>query len=97
MNAVEHVEVKRIAKLARLQLTPDEIQSLSHQLTDILQYVEQLESVDTTDVQPLSHVQEMVNNLRRDEVKPSLSREEALRNSPDTDGSFFLVPKVIKE
>ena len=89
--------MKRIAKLARLELSTEEIQSLSHQLTDILHYVEQLETVDTDGVEPLSHVHDVVNNLRKDEVKTSLPREQVFRNAPDSDGTYFKVPKVIKD
>ena len=97
MNAVESAEVKRIAKLARLHLTNTEIQSMAPELSDILGYVEQLGQVDTDGVEPLSHVHEVVNQLRPDEVQPSLPLEQVFRNAPDTDGTYFKVPQVIKD
>lgn len=97
MNAVEQAEVKRIAKLAHLELSTAEIQSLSHDLNEILQYVEQLDSVDTSGVEPLSHVHEVVNQMRPDELRPSLPRDQVFRNAPDSDGTYFKVPRVIKD
>jgi len=97
MKAVEHEEIKRIAQLARLDLDPAETNDLATQLTDILRYMEQLNSVDTQGVEPLSHVHEIVNQLRADEVQSSLDRETALRNAPDADGTYFKVPRVIKD
>lgn len=90
-------EVRHIAKLARLELTDAEVETFSHQLGDILTYMDKLNEVDTTDVEPLSHVHDMVNRLREDKAKPSLPREEALKNAPESDGTFFKVPRVIKE
>lgn len=94
---VPEKDVRHIAKLARLELTDSEVETFSNQLGDILGYMEKLNEVDTTTVEPLSHVHDQVNRLREDIVEPSIPRKEALKNAPETDGIFFKVPRVIKE
>ncbi|MCF7802308.1 MAG: Asp-tRNA(Asn)/Glu-tRNA(Gln) amidotransferase subunit GatC [Candidatus Marinimicrobia bacterium] len=94
---ISEKDVRHIATLARLELTDAEVETLSHQMGDILTYMDKLNEVDTTDVKPLSHVHDMVNRLREDKAEPSMSREDALKNAPETDGTFFKVPRVIKE
>lgn len=94
---VPEKDVRHIAKLARLELTDTEVETFSNQLGDILGYMEKLNEVDTTHVEPLSHVHDQVNRMRADIPEPSLSREEALKNAPDANGTFFKVPRVIKE
>jgi aspartyl-tRNA(Asn)/glutamyl-tRNA(Gln) amidotransferase subunit C len=88
-------EVERIATLARLSFSEGEKEKLTHELNGILQYMEQLNSLDTTNVEPLEHVIELSNVFRADEVRPCLSREDALRNAPAKTEEFFKVPKVI--
>ena len=88
-------DVKHIAELARLEFSGEELESFTHQLNQILEYVEKLNELDTENVEPLSHPVEGVNAFREDELKPSISREEALKNAPDRDEEFFRVPKVI--
>jgi len=66
-------------------------------LNNILKMIEKLEEVDTEGVEPLTHMTDVVNAFRTDEVKNQLSREDALKNAPQTDGKFFQVPKVIKK
>jgi aspartyl-tRNA(Asn)/glutamyl-tRNA(Gln) amidotransferase subunit C len=88
-------DVEHIAKLARLEFTQEEMEKFTHQLNEILAYMEQLNKLDTTNVEPLSHVIELNNVFRRDEVKPGLTTEEALRNAPSKTEKFFKVPKVI--
>jgi len=90
LNDVEHV-----AALARLSFTDEEKKKLVEQLNEILEHMEQLNELDTGNVDPLSHVIELSNVFRDDERKPSLSREEALRNAPARTEKFFKVPKVI--
>lgn len=93
--AVTIKEVEHIAKLARLSFTEEEKQKFTHQLNEILEYVQQLNKLDTSKVEPLSHVIELSNVFREDEVKPGLSTEEALKNAPAKTDRFFKVPKVI--
>lgn len=88
-------DVEHIARLARLEFSDEEKAALVHQLNEILKYVEQLNSVDTEHVEPLSHVGEMKNRLREDKVRPGLSTDEALQNAPAKTDKFFKVPKVI--
>ena len=88
-------DVKHVAHLAKLELTESEIDEYTRQLGDILTYMEKLNQLDTTDVKPLSHVMEVTNAFREDEPQPSLDREDALSNAPESDDEFFLVPKVI--
>ncbi len=94
--ALTKEEVEKVALLARLRLSPDELELMTTQLNKIVEYVEQLREVDTTDVEPLAHPLPVTNVFRRDEVRPSLPREEALRNAPDHDDEFFLVPPVLE-
>ncbi|MEN2994124.1 MAG: Asp-tRNA(Asn)/Glu-tRNA(Gln) amidotransferase subunit GatC [Thermodesulfovibrio sp.] len=88
-------QVKHIAMLSRLELSEKEIELYQQQLSRILDYVEKLSEIDTTSVEPTSHVIELKNVFREDEVKPSLSRDEVLRNAPDSTDKFFRVPKII--
>jgi len=88
-------EVDHIAALARLEFSDDEKQKFTHQLNDILQYIEKLNELDTSNVEPLSHVIELSNVFRDDVVKPSISPEEALKNAPAKTDNLFKVPKVI--
>jgi aspartyl-tRNA(Asn)/glutamyl-tRNA(Gln) amidotransferase subunit C len=88
-------DVEHIAKLARLEFSDEEKERFTHQLNTILAYVEQLDRLDTSNVEPLSHVIELNNVFRKDEVKPGLERQQALRNAPAKSEEFFKVPKVI--
>lgn len=88
-------DVEHIAKLARLEFTEEEKQKFTHQLNEILAYMEQLNKLDTSKVDPLSHVIELNNIFRDDAAKPGLTTEEALKNAPAKTEKFFKVPKVI--
>jgi len=88
-------EVEHIAELARLKFSEDELQNFTHQLNQILEYVEKLNELDSENIEPLSHPIEGNNVFREDILKQSISREEALKNAPDSDNEFFKVPKVI--
>lgn len=93
--AVTVKDVEHIAKLARLEFSDEEKVKFTHQLNQILEYVEQLNKLDTANVEPLSQVIELSNRVREDIVKPGLSTEEALNNAPAKTDRFFKVPKVI--
>jgi aspartyl-tRNA(Asn)/glutamyl-tRNA(Gln) amidotransferase subunit C len=88
-------DVEHVAALARLSFTDEEKQKLTGELNAILAYMEQLDSLDTSAVEPLSHVIDLKNVFREDERAASLSREEALKNAPSATEKFFRVPKVI--
>ncbi|MBI5172988.1 MAG: Asp-tRNA(Asn)/Glu-tRNA(Gln) amidotransferase subunit GatC [Candidatus Obscuribacter sp.] len=87
-------DVQHVAKLARLSLTEDESRQYAEQLSRIIDYFDELKSVDTEGVEPMSHPIAAVNVLREDEVCPSLPREVLMANAPLRDGNFFRVPKI---
>lgn len=89
--------VEQVAKLARLEFTEAEKEKFTHQLNDILHYMEKLNELDTSGVEPLSHVIDLSNVFREDVSKPSYDVEEMLKNAPAHDEKFFKVPKVIGE
>jgi len=89
-------EVEHVAKLARLELSDDEQEKLTDQLSNILTYVEKLKELDTTGVEPTSHVLDINNVMREDRGAPSLSRERALANAPEQAAGHYRVPKIIE-
>jgi len=89
-------DIKYIAHLARLSLTAEEEQKLSAQLNSILGYIEKLKEVDVSGVEPTAHAFPLVNVTRPDEIKPSLSNEDALRNAPAHANGLFIVPKIVE-
>ncbi|OGV22465.1 MAG: asparaginyl/glutamyl-tRNA amidotransferase subunit C [Ignavibacteria bacterium RIFOXYA2_FULL_37_17] len=94
---VTRKDVEYIAELARLKFKDEELESFTHQLNEILSYVDKLNQLDTENVEPLSHPVENINVFRNDELKQSIAREEALKNAPDSTEEFFKVPKVINQ
>jgi aspartyl-tRNA(Asn)/glutamyl-tRNA(Gln) amidotransferase subunit C len=95
--SVTKKDVEYIANLARLKFNEKELENFTHQLNDILTYIEKLNELNTENVEPLSHPVENVNVFRDDVIKPSIDRELALKNSPDRTDEFFVVPKVINQ
>jgi aspartyl-tRNA(Asn)/glutamyl-tRNA(Gln) amidotransferase subunit C len=95
-------DVEYVAALANLQLPSAERERMEKDLNSILDYIDMLSEVDTSNVEPMAQVQSVSGNvtasdpLRADELQPSLPRELALKNAPQGDGSFFRVPKVIE-
>lgn len=89
--------VDKLANLARLQFNDIEKENIKNDLQRMIQFVEKLNEVDTSGVEPLLHMSEEVNVLRNDEIRGSISRVEGLQNAPVHDGEFFKVPKVIKK
>lgn len=88
--------LNHLEALARIELTDDERERMIEQLRGIVEYVEQLQDVDTTDVEPTSSViQEAGSKLRSDEPRPGLDRDTILAEAPDTKNGFFRVPKII--
>ncbi len=88
--------VRRIARLARIEISAEEEKVFTRQLNEILEYVKKLGELDTDSVEPTSHVVPMLNVLREDEVKPSLPRDEALSGAPEDAQGCFRVPKIIE-
>ena len=89
--------VDKLAHLARLQFDDVEKAGIKKDLQKMIQFVEKLNELDTTGVEPLLHMSDNINVLREDEVKGSISRQEGLKNAPLHDDQFFKVPKVIKK
>jgi aspartyl-tRNA(Asn)/glutamyl-tRNA(Gln) amidotransferase subunit C len=88
-------QVRHVAKLARLELTDDQIRKFTPQLESILQYVAKIAEVDVAGVEPMAHALPLHNVLREDVAEPGLPLDQVLQNAPDTDGPFFKVPKII--
>lgn len=88
-------DVKKVAQLANLELSESELQEMSSHLGRILEYFEVLNQVDTEQVEPLAHPIEVVNVFRNDELTEMLPREEALKNVPETNGKYFVVPAIL--
>ncbi|MHB8844284.1 MAG: Asp-tRNA(Asn)/Glu-tRNA(Gln) amidotransferase subunit GatC [Nitrospirota bacterium] len=89
-------EVEHVAKLARLELSEQEKEKLTDQLSGILTYVETLNSLDTKGIEPTSHVLDIKNVMRDDVARPSLPQERALANAPEKAAGHYKVPKIIE-
>ena len=89
--------VENLANLARLQFNEAEKEIIKHDLQRMIHFVDKLNELDTEGVAPLLHMTDNDNVLREDVVQGSISREEGVKNAPDTDGIFFKVPKVIRK
>jgi len=94
---ITRADVEHVAELARLALTEAEKETFIPQLNHILTYIDKLNELDTTGVEPTSHVLPMSNVFREDEVRPSLVRELVLHNAPEESHFFFKVPRIIEE
>jgi len=90
------IDVKYVAHLARLSLSPAEEERIGAQLGQVLGYIEKLKEVDVTGVEPTAHPFPLVNVTRPDEVRPSISHQEALRNAPAQANGLFIVPKIVE-
>mgnify|MGYP001432872435 FL=1 len=93
--AVTKKDVEKIAELARLKFSEEELENFTPQMNEILSYMDKLNELNTDNVKPLSHPVEQTNIFREDELKPSIPTEEALKNAPSKDEHHFKVPKVI--
>ena len=93
--ALSPEEVLHVAELARLSLRPEEVETFTRQLNDILAYMEKLQELDTEGVEPMAHVVPVATPFREDEVAACLPRETALDNAPAREEGTFLVPRVI--
>ncbi len=87
-------DVEHVAKLARLELTDDEKELYTKQLGDVLKYVDQMNEVDTSNVEPMIQVVDFVNVMRDDEPKQDISKDALMSNAPDEENGFFKVPKI---
>lgn len=89
-------EVAKIARLSRLDLSEDELKTFAGQLGGILDYVNRLSKLPLEGVEPLTHVQELSNVMREDSPRPSVNREEVLKEAPESSKGFYRVPKILE-
>lgn len=94
---IDDAQVRKTAKLARLDLSDAEVKEFAGQLSAILDYVERMNKLNTEGVEALAHCLPISNVFREDIVKESLGTEKTLANAPQRDGSFFKVPKILEE
>lgn len=94
---VSKKDVEHVAKLARIDLTEEEKEKFAKQLGDIIEYVDQLNEVDTNGVDPMAHPYPITNVIRADRICYDNTREELLKNAPEEEDSFFKVPKINEE
>jgi aspartyl-tRNA(Asn)/glutamyl-tRNA(Gln) amidotransferase subunit C len=92
---IDQDTVEKIAHLARLELSGDEKKAMIKDMNKILGFMDKLNEIDTTGVEPLVYMTDQVNSLREDVIKHEITHEEALLNAPKQDGEYFLVAKVI--
>ncbi len=90
-------EAEHVARLARLRLSSEELEHMREQLSDILDYIQRLQEVDIEGAPPMAHVTGLSTVMRADEVRPNLSREEALKNAPAQRDGMFQVKAVFEE
>jgi len=95
--AISREEVEKVSLLARLVLAEEELDRITSQLSQILDYMDLLGEVDTEGVEPMAHALDVANVFRPDEVRPSLARESALANAPSRDDECYRVPPVLGE
>jgi aspartyl-tRNA(Asn)/glutamyl-tRNA(Gln) amidotransferase subunit C len=104
VGSVSVEEVRRVAELANLELTPEEEPLMQRDLNAILGHVAELNELDTTGVPPMAQVGELIQmiedkagaTLRQDQIRPSIDRKAVMASAPESDGRFFKVPKVIE-
>lgn len=94
---ISEQDIKTVASLSRLKIREEEKEDVLFQLNKILTYVENLQTLDTTNIEPTTYALPMQNVFREDEVKPSLDRELALSNAPLKEDGYFKVPRVLEE
>lgn len=94
--SLEHSDVDRIAHLARLEIAADDVPEVARNLSNILDLVAQMDTVDTSGVEPMAHPLEMAQRLREDEVTETDQRERFQAIAPQTENGLYLVPKVIE-
>lgn len=94
--ASSDLDINYVARLARLSLSPEEQQTLTAQLGNILGYIAKLKEVNVEGVEPLSHAVPLTNVTRPDEMFPSLTQDEALQNAPARAAGLFVVPKIVE-
>ena len=94
MNINQNV-ISKLARLSKLKFNEDEMKLISNDLSKMLEFINQLQDLDTEGIDTLIHVNEEINNWREDQAQGMISQEEALSNSPVKDGAYFKIPKVL--
>ena len=97
MTNISKEQVKHVAELARLEISEEEADMLTDQLSEIITAAELLNELDTTDVEPITHASDLKNVLRKDEPKVWITKEEALKNAPDQKDGHFRVPSILTD
>ena len=92
---ITNEEIEHVSSLARLNLSSKEVEQFTRQVGDILYYMETLNKVDTKNVTPTSHVIDLYNAFRDDNINKSISVDSAIKNAPESDDSCFIVPKIV--
>jgi len=97
MATITKADVEYVAELAQLDLDDETKERLVGELASILDHINQLNEVDTAEIEPMMHVLEVANVYREDAKRPSLPRDVALQNAPKTDGEHFIVPRILEQ
>jgi aspartyl-tRNA(Asn)/glutamyl-tRNA(Gln) amidotransferase subunit C len=95
--SISPAEVEKVAQLARLRLSAEELERMTGEMGEILGYIGLLSELDTGGVEPMAHSLDLANVFREDIVQPGLGREAALANAPHSDGECYLVPAVLAD
>ena len=90
------IDLQHVVKLARIELSLEEEQRIGPQLSEIIQYVEKLNELDVDKIEPTAHAVQLTNVLREDQLRPSLSQDDAMRNAPKSAKGLFVVPKIVE-
>ena len=93
---IDHKTVKHISKLSRISIDDNKAKKLSEDLNSIFSFIEKLDELDTSKIEPLTSIAETTLKLRKDEIKTKNIRDEILENSPEDNKDFFVVPKVVE-
>lgn len=93
---IDEATVKRVARLARIKITPEEAKGLEKELSGILEWVKQLDEVDTKNVEPMTRVVDMKLKMRRDEINDGEMADQVTVNAPEKNDHFYVVPKVVE-
>lgn len=93
---INQQDVEHVARLARLSLNPDDLKTMTGQMDAILGYVDKLNELDTTGIEPMAHAVPMSNAFREDQITEPIGVERALQNAPQQAGNYFKVPKIIE-
>ena len=94
--ALSREDVRHVAELARLDFSDEEEARMAEEMSRILEYVEKLDELDTSGVPPMSHVLDVTNVYREDDIESRIDREQALEPAPDAEQGYFLVPRVVE-